>query len=151
VLLGIGLVVALAVPCATSHAQSSPGAKALEARLYAPCCYGGTLDSHESDLAHTLREEIETRMERGESGDSVQADLVARYGAKILAARSDAPIRAMGIVLTALAVLAAAGLVVVVRRWTLRSRRALAAAAPPGTSRDELDGRIDAELADLDT
>ena len=119
--------------------------------MYAPCCYGGTLDIHESDLARSLREEIALRLVGGETSDSIQADFVGRYGEKILAARSDSPIRAMGVAVALLAMLSGVALLVVVRRWTRRARPAEAYAAPAAGARgDELDARIDAELADLD-
>jgi cytochrome c-type biogenesis protein CcmH len=127
-------------------AEPPPSARALEARLLAPCCYGSTLDIHDSELAHDLRVEIETRIAHRETPDAIQADLVARYGEKIVAARSDSPIRTMGIVV-ALAALAAAGAIgVVLRRWT----RAGSAPPPRAPERDVLDARIDADLADLD-
>lgn len=135
----------------TGWAAETAGAKALEARLNAPCCYGGTLDIHESDLARSLREEIESRLARGESSDAIQADFVARYGDRVLAARSDSPIRAIGIGIVLAAISAAAGLALLLRRWTRRGRDE--DLGDPSTSReprDALDERIDAELADLD-
>lgn len=149
-LVGVAAALTFVVTCETSRA-SPAGAQALEARLYAPCCYGGTLDIHESDLARSLREEIELRLGGGETSDSIQADFVGRYGEKILAARSDSSIRAMGIAAALLAMLSGVALVIVVRRWTRRAHPAETHAAPAASARgDELDARIDAELADLD-
>lgn len=139
-------------------APALPGAKALESRLYAPCCYGGTLDTHESDLAHDLRNEIEARVDRGESLDAIQSDFVERYGDKILAARSDTPIRAMGLAVVAVLVLGGVGLTIVLRRWTKREPNAGANAMATPDAADvaalqldaRIDARIDAELAELD-
>ena len=125
---------------------TTSGAKALESRLWAPCCYGGTLDTHESELARSLRDEIETRLAHGDTTATIQADLVERYGDKVLAARSDAPIRQMGLVLAICAVILAATLAFLVRRWTRRS----AAPALSSGPRDAFDDRIDAELEDVD-
>ncbi|WP_240488423.1 cytochrome c-type biogenesis protein [Labilithrix luteola] len=143
---------AMLVATGASAAPSLPGAKALESRLYAPCCYGGTLDTHESDLAHDLRKEIESRVEHGEALDAIQNDFVARYGEKVLAARSDTPIRAMGMAVVAVLVIAGAGLTIALRRWTKREPSAVTkrdAGATPDAG--HLDARIDAELAELDT
>lgn len=126
---------------------TTPGAKALESRLYAPCCYGGTLDTHDSDLAKSLRGEIESRLSQGETSETIQSDFVGRYGDKVLAARSDAPIRQMGMSIMVGVVIAAIALLVLVRTWT---RRARAAAVQPRTARDALDDRIDADLAEID-
>lgn len=132
-------------------AAPPPGAAALESRLYAPCCYGGTLYGHESELARELRSEIETRLARGETSEAIQSDFVARYGDRVVAARSDRPMRAMTLVVTALLALAAVGLALLLRRW----RRAYDAreVVPPrdrAAARDALDERIDAELAETD-
>lgn len=124
------------------------GAKALESRLYAPCCYNGTLDVHASELARELRVEIEQRLEKGESSEVIQADFVERYGEKVLAARSDAPIRRMGVLVVLATLIVAGFLVRALRRWR-RSNDAdptLLGERP----RDDLDGRIDDELARLD-
>ncbi len=150
--LTVSVVTALVSFGVTARAESPPSAKALESRLYAPCCYGGTLDIHESELARELRKEIESRIARGDSVDVIQADFVDRYGEKVLAARSDKPAQTMGVVLVALMLIAGAGLAVVLRRWTRKGPSDAStrdgATAPP--VRDELDARLDAELADLD-
>ncbi len=144
-------------------AQAPPNAKALESRLYAPCCFGGTLDIHESDLARELRHEIEGRIERGESMEVIQVDFVDRYGEKVLAARSDRPARTMATVLVVFTVVAGAALAMALRRWTRgaaakardvpvrarAARRDVDAPAGPDVP-DVLDARIDAELAALD-
>jgi cytochrome c-type biogenesis protein CcmH len=146
---GIRVLVFLVALSETGRAGTPAGVKALESRLYAPCCYGGTLDIHESDLARSLREEITSRLARGESSDAIQNDFVVRYGDKVLAARSDLPIRTMGLGLGLAAIVAAAGLIMVVLHWT---RGAQTDDGARGNSeKDELDERIDAELSDLDS
>ncbi len=145
-------LVALMLPSLEAFAQAPPNAKVLESRLWAPCCYAGTLDTHESDLAHNLRIEIEDRIAHGESVEAIQSDFVDRFGEKVLAARSDAPARTTGALVIALMVLCAAGLGIMLRRWTRRTTTeplATEGTSQP-TARDELDLRIDAELADLD-
>lgn len=145
-LLALGLVLG---SFGDARAETQPGAAALESRLYAPCCYGGTLDIHDSELARELRSEIEDRLARGETSEAIQADFVDRYGERVLAARSDRPIAAMTLSLAGVLLAAAAGLGFLIRRWVGRgaptSRR-----APKLTPRDDLDVRLDAELADLD-
>ncbi len=128
-----------------------PSAAALESRLYAPCCYGGTLYGHESEVARELRSEIETRLAQGETSEAIQSDFVARYGERVVAARSDRPMRAMSLLVTALVAMAAIGLGLVLRRWR-RAYDARAVAAPRANdgARDELDERIDADLAETD-
>jgi cytochrome c-type biogenesis protein CcmH len=133
-----------------SLAEAQAGAKALESRLYAPCCYGGTLDVHESDLARDLRKEIETRLAGGESADVIQADFVERYGARVIAASSDRPIELMQLAVLAAIVIACA----FVGRMVVRWRRTAVARVEPSTStalaRDEFDERLDAEVREAD-
>jgi cytochrome c-type biogenesis protein CcmH len=134
----------------STHAEAQVGAKALESRLYAPCCYGGTLDVHESDLARELRKEIETRLTNGESEDAIQADFIERYGARVIAARSDRPIELMELGVLAAIVIASLFVGRMVVRWrrvgVVRREHLLSAASP----RDELDERLDAELREAD-
>jgi len=133
-------------------AQSPPSAKALESRLYAPCCYNGTLDIHDSELARELRKEIDGRIARGDTVEVIQTDFVARYGEKVLAARSDRPARMTGTLVFLLMLVAAGGLALALRRWT-RTEPSVARgedqSALPAVQ-DELDARVDAELADLE-
>lgn len=131
--------------------STTPGAKALESRLYAPCCYNGTLDTHESDLAKSLRDEIEGRLAKGETSAAIQSDFIGRYGEKVVAARSDAPIYGMSAALAVVFAVVGISLVYVVRKWTRREAPAVASSeATPSAGRDDLDDRIDAELRDLD-
>jgi cytochrome c-type biogenesis protein CcmH len=130
---------------------SDPGALALETRLLAPCCWNGTLDTHESDLAHTLRHEIETRIAGGEATEQVQADLVTRYGPRILALPHEGALNLMLGGALVLVVGAGAFAAARVRRWR-RSSDEDAAEREPTAARaaDAYDARIDAELAELD-
>ncbi|CAN5704447.1 hypothetical protein BH11MYX4_BH11MYX4_20710 [soil metagenome] len=146
----MGVLLALMCSRVLSFAGSLPSAKGFESRLYAPCCYGGTLDIHESELARDLRKEIETRIASGEPVDSIQADFVSRYGDKVLAARSDAPVQVAGIALLGLSALMAAGLAVLLRRWTRKGPATAPEVSPGPAVRDELDARLDAELAELE-
>jgi cytochrome c-type biogenesis protein CcmH len=146
-LLAAGMV---ALASGAASAESRPGAAALESRLYAPCCYGGTLDVHESELARELRKEIDERLARGEAPDSIQADFVQRYGDRVVAARSDRPIAAMGLSLLALLATAGGALGLLMRRWTGRTESGPPRASEPSSRKDGLDARIDAELAEID-
>lgn len=133
-----------------ARAETHPGAVALESRLYAPCCYGGTLDIHDSEVARELRSEIEERLARGETSEAIQADFVDRYGERVLAARSDRPIAAMSLSLVAVLLAAGAGLGLLMRRWVGRGAPTSRRSPKQPPPRDELDVRLDAELADLD-
>lgn len=147
--LGGLVILVLCVVAGSRSLGPAAGSKALESRLYAPCCYVGTLDSHESELARTLRAEIETRVRQGESSEGIQSDFVARYGEKVIAARTESSTRAMGLVLSLSALGIALWLALLFRRW-LRPPAGEHLVLDKAAPRDELDARIDADLAQFD-
>lgn len=71
-------------PAAATHATEQ-GARELERRLLAPCCWRETLDVHTSPLTTQLRAEIRTRMAAGEGAEQIERDLIARYGPRLRA------------------------------------------------------------------
>jgi len=147
-LAALGLVVALGCVAGWQASPAPASARALEATLLSPCCFGGTIDVHDSDLSRALRREIEARVAAGEPTLAIEADLVARYGPQI---------RAMPKARALLGLTVAVMLFVVGSGATLLSlmfrRRAAAGRTPPPASsveRDAYDDRLDAELEALD-
>lgn len=150
------MLAALVVACPV-FAEGAPSAKALEAKLLAPCCFGGTLDHHDSPMAIELVHEIEDRVARGESTQAIEDDFVSRYGKQVLAMPNE---KAMSNVVTGLlAMFGVSGAVLVtvmLRRSSKRRRedasdagRAAKLAAGKPKARDALDDRLDAELEDV--
>lgn len=132
-----------------SSSAAVPGARALENRLIAPCCWNQTLDIHESEVATALRAEIERRLLSGEAAAAIEDDIVARYGERIRAMpKGREPLHQLAAVLAAMTALAAGGLFFVVRGW--RARVPAAQPQPPSCERedalDDYDARLDAEL-----
>lgn len=149
--LTVGLVAVCAIAALTAATWSSsstaaPSATALEGALLAPCCWNGTLATHDSPVATELRHEIEGRAASGETTTAIEADLVGRYGERIRAMpKSGAFSNALVLALDA-GILALAALVVVLRRWRRAGRDE---ERPTETPRDAYDARIDDELAQL--
>lgn len=153
------LVVAVAlavvgIRSAPTGAGARPGAAALETRLLAPCCFNGTLDTHESELAHTLRHEIDERIAKGETSEQVEADLVSRYGPKIRALPHEGALTSLLGAAALLAMAVGALIAVRMRRWRRSSDEHASEVAPTTSAstrvRDEYDARIDAELAEIE-
>lgn len=129
-------------------------ARAIEARLFAPCCYSQTLDVHESEIAQSLREEIARRVSLGETAESIDADFVARYGPQIRAIQPWATLLIPSLALAG----TLAGLLVIgmmMRRWRAPlSGMPISVATErdpmkaPG--HDDLDARLDDDLSALD-
>lgn len=150
ILVGVGALVAFGVFVLGSGPPPAPAsAKALESTLLAPCCFGGTIDVHDSDIARQLRGEIESRVAHGESTTSVQADLVARYGPEIRAMPNAGAFSAtMATVM--LAILIGGVLVVRLMGGWRRSEGPTAKAPAEPMARDAQDDRLDAELEALE-
>ncbi|MGA2449155.1 MAG: cytochrome c-type biogenesis protein CcmH [Polyangiaceae bacterium] len=149
VLVAVVAALVTAVLAGNANAGTAIGAKGLEARLLAPCCYGGTLDVHDSELAHDLRKEIEDRIARGESADVIEADFVTRFGPRVRALPTEGALTTSFLVVFA-AIIAAAGILF----WRIRARARAASLAQPDPSRlearDAFDDELDEELADRD-
>jgi cytochrome c-type biogenesis protein CcmH len=109
-----------------------PSAKALESTLLAPCCFGGTIDVHDSDISRELRAEIEARVGRGESTAAIEADLVGRYGAQMRAM----PDRAAFLITSTLSMIAIAlaggAVLALARRWEREGERSEGRTCVPG-------------------
>jgi len=143
-------IAALLVGFARWPSASQPGATALEATLLAPCCYGGTLDIHDSELARSLRKEIETRVERGESTTAIEADMVERYGPRIRAMPSPGRFSATILGCMGAIVLGGVGVLLLSRRWRSAERRIDVGIPGLALHRDEYDDRLDAELREFE-
>lgn len=140
------LVVAASI-LASSAIAAAPGEAVVEARLLAPCCYLQTLDVHESPLATELRAEVHARLVAGETPEAIEDDFAVRYGERVRAfAKGKDPRNGMTLFVAAAVGACGVMLAMALRRWRrTKPRRTVAT-----TTRDALDDRIDAELADLD-
>jgi cytochrome c-type biogenesis protein CcmH len=154
-LAGLAVVaVALAVSAVVMFASSDSrrgraSDKALESALLAPCCFNGTLITHESDLAHRLRDEIETRYAAGETTEAIEADMVARYTERVRAMPNERAFTMAPAFAAFVAVLGIAMLGFFVRRWRREGRIVPSVPVPMRSGpRDDYDDRIDAELLD---
>jgi cytochrome c-type biogenesis protein CcmH len=87
--LGTLLLLCLIGAAAAERAPASEGAearaRALEAKLMAPCCFTQTIDQHESEAAQQMRAELRVWLAGGLSDQQILDRYVARYGARILA------------------------------------------------------------------
>ncbi|MFW6049971.1 MAG: cytochrome c-type biogenesis protein [Myxococcota bacterium] len=139
---------------AAGASERSAAELALAGRLLAPCCWKQTIDVHTSDEARQLRREIRTRLARGERAEAIEADIVERYGERILAVPEESPLSAVAAALLGLVGVAGIAVLLLGLRWRRRSRDGggdEVGEEPPDTAarpRDELDERLDAELRD---
>ncbi|MCA9641554.1 MAG: cytochrome c-type biogenesis protein CcmH [Myxococcales bacterium] len=141
---------AMPAPSVIDDSEYVPGAKRLEQRLLAPCCWDTskqTLDVHDSPVATDLKREIKRRLKAGEQPDAIEADLVDRYGEKIRAVPEGNPLKGFALILSILGGGAFLGLAYMLYGW---QQRAKAEQKPPPkeTERDEWDDALDQELKD---
>jgi cytochrome c-type biogenesis protein CcmH/NrfF len=128
----------------------------VERRILAPCCKRQTLEDHDSDIARTLRNEIQARVTAGEQTQVIEDDIVHRYGEDIRAMpRGVNPRGSLGIVVAIILALGVWVLIRLLRRS--RSQARVAAAASPavaGAALSDADAvhaqQIDDELLELD-
>jgi cytochrome c-type biogenesis protein CcmH len=142
VLLGIALQEPPAPTDPSAEAQAIAGA------IMSPFCPGLVLTACPSENARALRVEIRERLEAGEARESIEADLVARFGQGVLADPSSLPGGRIAVLVPA--ALGLAGLVSIA--WFLRrsTRRAAAAETPSAPPPDDaLADRLEDELARL--
>jgi cytochrome c-type biogenesis protein CcmH len=132
------------------------GAARLEGRIMAPCCWNQTIDIHGSEPSYELRREIRRRLKAGESADAIEASLVKRYGAKILAVPDTSPLSGIATMLAVGFGAAGVGAYYMLKSWKRRSEQkkpgrakgdGSASTAEP--KRDALDDRLDRELAEI--
>ena len=147
----VAAVACLAGIGALGYGSSRAGAasdRALEASLLAPCCWNGTLSSHESELARQLRGEIETLYANGEPTRAIEADLARRYGERIRAMPNQGAFLFMTGLAGALGVVGFLFVLAIMRRGRRAALDDGRSVIPP--LRDEYDERIDVELSHLE-
>jgi cytochrome c-type biogenesis protein CcmH len=144
--IALWLAVAATDPQALEHE-----AKALEAKLMAPCCWAQQVSVHQSPAADEIKQNIRRLLAEGKTSQQILDVYVAEYGDRILAEPPARGFSRLIYVAPWVFLVASVGLVVVV----IRRLRAVAPApakaeraAPPPTE-DEAD-RIDEELRNLD-
>lgn len=134
-------------PASVDKAAAQAEAQVLFREVMSPFCPGLTLADCPSPNAFELRKDIQARLERGESRESIVDALVAQYGTELLSDPSDTPIgRVVWGVPFLLAALAAGILAILVRRMTHGQPSETPGSAEPPAVRE----RLDEELAAMD-
>jgi cytochrome c-type biogenesis protein CcmH len=148
VLLATAARAALPAPAAQHEAE----AKRLEQQIVAPCCWRQQVSIHDSGIAQEIRQDIRTRLARGETSQHVLDAYVQQYGTAILV---EPPAEGLSVMLYVLppVVLLASGaiLVLVIRRFTRRPNPAAEpVAVAPATAGANYVQQLDNDLNALD-
>ena len=143
----LAAVVLLAVPTLLFSADLTPQQQ-IESRLMCYCgCSDLTVRTCTCGTADGIRQEIGSRLARGESPDQVVAAFIARYGAQIRSAptKRGFDLLAWSTPYVALFV-AGTALVLLVRRWGRGGRRAAAGPLPAAVNADAPQTPADREI-----
>ncbi len=119
---------------ATVRGRDDTEAQQLFGRLMSPFCPGLTLATCPSPGADSLREDIRSRLDRGETPRAITAAYVADWGERMLGAP---PVRDWGVVLWALPVALLAAGFVGLALWLARVSRGRPDRAAPAPVCDE--------------
>jgi cytochrome c-type biogenesis protein CcmH len=141
------LALVLAAPAAASERHPTLGE--LEGEVMCPTCKT-TLDQSNAPIANRIRQFISARIAAGDTESEIKAKLVAQFGPAILAEPSKHGFNLLAWVLPFVALgVGAVALGWLVWRWSRGRERSSAAAGGPPIDQ-ELDRRVDEELARFD-
>ena len=144
------LALALAGPAAAACAHPRTTLSYLEGQVMCPTCHT-TLDQSSSPAARQIEAYIQKRIDECATADQIKSELVANYGAGILAAPPHKGLDLLAWWLPIVGVLGGAGLLAFgVWRWSRgREDEALAKADEAGLD-EETERRLDELLSRLD-
>lgn len=120
IVMGVVIVVALAIGATGDRAPrtESERVQALASEVRCPTCQNLSAAESNAKAAQAVREEIRTRVRRGESNGEIRAFLVSRFGEEIILKPDTSGVTGLVWVIPVLGgVAVAAGLVVTFRRW----------------------------------
>ncbi|MEW5983206.1 MAG: cytochrome c-type biogenesis protein CcmH [Acidobacteriota bacterium] len=146
-LLVLALVVAAAPP---DQAAIERQAKALEAKLIAPCCWSQQVSVHQSPAADQIKADVRRMLTEGKAPQQILESYVAQYGDRILAEPPARGFSAALYVVPWILLAGSVGLVVVVIRRLRAPDAARPAPAEQVPVNDEEAERIDEELRHLE-
>jgi cytochrome c-type biogenesis protein CcmH len=156
VLLSLAMTLGLAVvPVAALTPAQEAEARRIESMLIAPCCWSQQVSVHQSPAADEIRQDIRRRLARGESQQQILDDYVVQFGMRILAVPPARGFSRVLYVIPPVALVAGAGLVVVlVRRFSARTgilRQTGEGTGATAAARTDAgyERRLDEELDDL--
>lgn len=142
------LTFALGLGASPARSDIEQQARALEARLIAPCCFTQQVSLHHSAAAEEVRVDVRRRLTMGETPEQILDAYLERYGKRVLAEPpAEGFDRVLYVLPPAALVLTMVLLGAVVRRYTAKNLgdESAAGAVDERYSRD-----LDDQLRDLD-
>jgi len=84
-LLGFLLLASNSIETSVATQVQGEKIRAIEDSLLSPCCYGGPVSTHMSDIAAQMRQEIAQMVAEGKSDEEIRQFYVKQYGERVLA------------------------------------------------------------------
>jgi cytochrome c-type biogenesis protein CcmH len=121
----------------------------IASKLMAPCCWSGTVDSHQSPAAEEIKTQIRAAMQQGYTEKQILDGFVAAYGERILAKPKVVGFNLMAWILPAIAILLGG---IVAWKFLRRSSQPPAKIKPAKSapSDDPYAQRLERELEEFD-
>jgi cytochrome c-type biogenesis protein CcmH len=150
-LMQIGLILTMAFAAPTQDRTLEEKAREIDGKLMAPCCWSGLVSQHDSQVAREIRQQTRYMLAAGKSEQEILDYYVSLYGERILASPRPRGFNLLVWILPWLLLVAGIAFVVLLLRYWMRRKPALAGAGSPGGPLEEsIQARIDQELRDLE-
>lgn len=81
----LGLTLLITNSTGTPDVKQAERIRSIEDSLLSPCCYGGQVSTHMSDIAAQMRQEITQMVQDGKSDKEIRDYYVRQYGPRVLA------------------------------------------------------------------
>ncbi|RMH71251.1 MAG: cytochrome c-type biogenesis protein CcmH [Gemmatimonadetes bacterium] len=145
------LLITLLVFATTSYAELTPEQKKVAAEaqqeLLAPCCWRSPIADHESDIAMTMRREVNQMAEEGKSKDEIVDFYIAEYGSQILSIPTREGFNMVAWIMPVIMLVLGVIMVILILLYWRRQTTAATSAMPVVESiSSEMDERIEQEL-----
>ena len=117
----LGLTFLITNATGTPDAKQAERIRKIEDSLLSPCCYGGQVSTHMSEIAAQMRQEITQMVLEGKSDKEIRSYYVRQYGQQVLA-EPEGPRRLMLYGIPVTVTLAGIAFVLVFLRRAMRTR-----------------------------
>jgi cytochrome c-type biogenesis protein CcmH len=127
-------------------------AKAIEAKIIAPCCWTQPVSQHYSEAASQIRQQVREMLSAGKSEEQILDFYVSRYGERILASPRARGFNALVYVLPWASLAAGMAVVgLVLRKWLVRRAYPGSAAIPTASAPSaDYEARVEKELREFE-
>ncbi len=140
----------IAATFGAENAQMEEIARDIEKNLIAPCCWTQPVSEHPSEASDRIRREVREMLAAGKSRDEIIDHYVAQYGERILAAPRARGFNRLAYILPWLALVAGAGLTIILVKKFRTPAAATATPARPPAPDAHYASVVEKEMKDLE-